>query len=451
MALLTIDGLKKHFGAQEILRGASAKIDPGACGCGTPDTDTDSDGTPDCNDNCADDPGKTEPGTCGCGVADTDSDSDGTLDCNDNCPSDPNKVDPGVCNCGVAYTDTDSDGQCDNGVDGDDDNDEVLDGAEVSSRYPNLYDNADSDTCDDCSIGVDGFGASADNTPLNDGPDADGDGLCNAFETDDDNDGYSDADELTCGSDPLDSGSVPTDTDGDGQCDVVDPDDDNDGVDDGSDNCPYVANPDQIDTDGDGIGNACSDDDDGDGVPDSNPGANTARVTVRFMQAAGGVSMNLGFIVVGTSADGDYAGVIRAHNGSVNNFSSFDDDPLRDAKEPTPLTQTFVAGTSTAKPLPLPLELAAKYGSFKQWKPGENDLPDQSSEWDTGNDGVADTFFYADDPSNIGPRLAAYLSTIATTSSSALNRPEACWPRATTQAPVRVAMSTTSSGLKRSL
>ena len=29
MALLTIDGLKKHFGAQEILRGASAKIDPG--------------------------------------------------------------------------------------------------------------------------------------------------------------------------------------------------------------------------------------------------------------------------------------------------------------------------------------------------------------------------------------------------------------------------------------
>src|SRR5688572_28001104 len=29
MTLLVIDGLKKHFGAQEILRGASAKIDPG--------------------------------------------------------------------------------------------------------------------------------------------------------------------------------------------------------------------------------------------------------------------------------------------------------------------------------------------------------------------------------------------------------------------------------------
>ena len=140
------------------------------------------------------------------------------------------------------------------------------------------------------------------------------------------------------------------------------------------------------------VGAECENhDDDGNGLDDDNPGADTARVTVRFMQAAGGVSMNLGFIVVGTSADGDYAGVIRAHNGSQNNFSSFDEDPLRDAKEPTPLTQTFVAGTSTAKPLPLPLQLAAKYGSFKQWKPGENDLPDESAEWDTGGDGVADT------------------------------------------------------------
>ena len=36
-----------------------------------------------------------------------------------------------------------------------------------------------------------------------------------------------------------------------------------------------------------------------------------------------------------------------------------DDDPLRDAKEPTPvLVQTFTAGNSTAKNLPLPLALA---------------------------------------------------------------------------------------------
>jgi hypothetical protein len=37
-------------------------------------------------DNCPDDPNKTEPGDCGCGIPDTDTDADGIPDCNDNCP-----------------------------------------------------------------------------------------------------------------------------------------------------------------------------------------------------------------------------------------------------------------------------------------------------------------------------------------------------------------------------
>jgi len=45
-------------------------------------------------DLCPGDPNKTEPGICGCGVADTDSDGDGTADCNDGCPNDPNKTQP---------------------------------------------------------------------------------------------------------------------------------------------------------------------------------------------------------------------------------------------------------------------------------------------------------------------------------------------------------------------
>ncbi|MCP5152824.1 MAG: thrombospondin type 3 repeat-containing protein [Ectothiorhodospiraceae bacterium] len=59
------------------------------------------------------------------------------------------------------------------------------------------------------------------------------------------------------------------DTDGDGTIDALDPDDDGDGVDDGADNCPLIANANQLDTDDDGAGNACDDDDDGDGISDA--------------------------------------------------------------------------------------------------------------------------------------------------------------------------------------
>ena len=76
------------------------KLDPGQCGCGVPDTDSDSDGTADCLDDCPDDPTKLDPGQCGCGAVDTDADSDGTADCVDLCPNDPQKIDPGACGCG---------------------------------------------------------------------------------------------------------------------------------------------------------------------------------------------------------------------------------------------------------------------------------------------------------------------------------------------------------------
>jgi len=59
------------------------KLFAGVCGCGTPDTDGDRDGTPDCLDGCPSDPGKVSPGACGCGISDTDTDGDGTPDCHD--------------------------------------------------------------------------------------------------------------------------------------------------------------------------------------------------------------------------------------------------------------------------------------------------------------------------------------------------------------------------------
>ncbi|MDH5785074.1 MAG: thrombospondin type 3 repeat-containing protein [Chromatiales bacterium] len=59
------------------------------------------------------------------------------------------------------------------------------------------------------------------------------------------------------------------DTDLDGSPDLVDSDDDGDGVLDATDNCPLIANADQLDTDSDGQGNVCDADDDGDGVLDA--------------------------------------------------------------------------------------------------------------------------------------------------------------------------------------
>lgn len=76
------------------------KTEPGVCGCGTPDIDSDKDRVLDCRDECPSDPGKTKRGVCGCGTPDRDSDGDGTPDCKDECPSDPNKTQKGTCGCG---------------------------------------------------------------------------------------------------------------------------------------------------------------------------------------------------------------------------------------------------------------------------------------------------------------------------------------------------------------
>ena len=56
--------------------------------------------------------------------------------------------------------------------------------------------------------------------------DTDGDGIPDETDTDDDNDGWDDANETACSTDPLEEDDYPEDGDGDGICDANDPVDD---------------------------------------------------------------------------------------------------------------------------------------------------------------------------------------------------------------------------------
>lgn len=83
-------------------------VEPGGSGGGAGEPSQGEAGAAACvaGDCCLVDPQKTEPGECGCGVADADSDTDGTLDCLDECPEDTNKVESGECGCGLPEQDS---------------------------------------------------------------------------------------------------------------------------------------------------------------------------------------------------------------------------------------------------------------------------------------------------------------------------------------------------------
>ncbi len=169
----------------------------------------------------------------------SDCDDDGVANTTDNCPTIAN----------ADQLDTDSDGLGD-ACDDDDDNDGVPDTSDFDSLNPLSCTDSDADTCDDCSVGVDLFGPLADNDPANDGLDTDADGLCDAGDPDDDNDGVPDTSD-NCPATPT---GATVDTNG---CALSQLDSDADGVTDDLDNCPITANPGQEDGDLDGVGDAC--------------------------------------------------------------------------------------------------------------------------------------------------------------------------------------------------
>jgi len=269
------------------------KTEPGVCGCGVSDADTDGDGTPDCVDECPADPAKVASGQCGCGVSEVDTDGDGTPDCVDECPADPAKVAPGRCGCDVSEVDTDGDGT------------------------PDCVDECPADPakvapgrcgCDVSDLDTDGDGTPdcADECPADPAKVAPGRCGCDVSDLDTDGDGTPDCvDE--CPADPAKvapgqcgCGVSEVDTDGDGApdcvdecpadpakvapgqcgCGVPDVDTDGDGTPDCVDECP--ADPAKVapgqcgcgvpdvDTDGDGTPDCgvSEVDTDGDGTPD---------------------------------------------------------------------------------------------------------------------------------------------------------------------------------------
>lgn len=340
------------------------------------DNDDDNDGTPDANDDFPldmtrqhkndqdndgwdalydpDDTDNTNPGTPfadvdpdGDGIpndVDTDDDGDGVPDSNDAFPLDASEsadldndgtgdnsdddIDgDGVLNSADAYprdatadTDTDGDGKPDVAYtdasrstidtarsDPDDDNDGLSDEQEDALGTDPLKRDSDGD----------GRLDKSDAFPLDSTEwlDTDGDGTGNNADTDDDNDGLSDAEEASLGTKPL-----VADTDGDTLTDgeevngtpatnPLSKDTDGDTYNDNADNCPATSN-DQTDTNGNGKGDAC------DGVPTAV--ADTASTDEDTPVTTGDVLAN------DTDPEGDTLNIVSADTSSTNGGSVSD-------------------------------------------------------------------------------------------------------------------------------
>ena len=227
------------------------------CECvGSDSEDRDNDGVVNASDNCPDDANDDQLDTDGDGegdACDIDDDNDGVMDTFDCFPQDSTRSfkEGDVCDDGNDSTTNDRINEnCECTGQGDNDGDGITDALDNCPGMPNA-DQADLDN--------DGIGNVCDN-------DRDGDGVANDEDCEPD-----DAQVSTKPGDACDDGNAETSNDiirEDCQCIGSGSDTDNDGIDDADDNCPLIANQDQIDFDGDGLGNSCDQDNDNDGEPD---------------------------------------------------------------------------------------------------------------------------------------------------------------------------------------
>jgi outer membrane protein OmpA-like peptidoglycan-associated protein len=335
------DGDGVPDGVEVALGGNPASTDADGDGIPDGDEDTDGDGITDArevqlgtNPNSKDSDGDGLPDgvelALGLDPAQADSDGDGTPDGAEDADGD------GLTNGQEVAAGLDPNSNADAGLDSDGDG--IPNAQEVALGTDPFKKDTDGDGLPDdveVKLGLDPTKADSDGDGVADGAeDADGDGLTNSAELDaglnpgdrndaaldSDGDGLPNARELELGTDPFaadsDGDGLPDglevklgldplegDSDGDGVADGAedsdgdgipnarelelgtdpsDTDADNDGVDDKADNCPLVANADQLDTDADGTGDACSDDADGDAVRD---GADNCKLVANPDQA----------------------------------------------------------------------------------------------------------------------------------------------------------------------
>ncbi len=281
-------GNNKKEGNEECDDGNIANSDGCSSAC-TQEKDTDQDGIIDDLDNCDEiaNAGQEDCDSDGMGDAcDNDWDNDEIADAQDNCAPKHDTCQDQAILINLANTnqaDKDEDGfgdQCDPDLDGDhiitsedncpldynpDQKDEDQDGRGAACDDTDLVPVVDTDG--------DGTIDPEDNCPSESNADqknTDSDDHGDMCDIDDDQDGISDIDEVTRGTDPL-----VDDSDGDGMKDGIDlcpknadtdctdpnitpgSDADSDGKMNSEDNCPTNANPDQEDADSDQIGDAC--------------------------------------------------------------------------------------------------------------------------------------------------------------------------------------------------
>jgi type IV pilus assembly protein PilY1 len=140
---------------------------------------------------------------------------------------------------------------------------------------------------------------------------------------------------------------------------------------------------------------------------------NQVTFRVEVTNSSTGYDLDLGYVVSGTTDDGVH--LIASQNGAwfanrscsatetCNNGDAVGRFESTCTQDYWCGEKTHTAGTSSASLLKDPLWYAAKWGGFED--KDDDDLPDQTAEWDEDGDNTPDTYFYVTNPLKLEEQL----------------------------------------------